>query len=79
VDKGDPSVARVRAEILEYLEHNRSAADTLDGIIEWWLPIGRRMDRDKINLALGLLVADGLVRTTSLIDGTVLYGRESKP
>lgn len=79
MDKSDPSVARVRAAILEYLAHNSRAADTLDGIMEWWLPAEQNMDRDRIELALELLVADGLVRTTSLIDGTILYSRGSKP
>jgi hypothetical protein len=79
VDNGEASVARVRAAILEYLEHNSSAADTLDGIIGWWLPIEQRgIGRDKIDLALELLVADGLVKATSLIAGTILYSRGSK-
>ena len=80
MNTSEAGVARVRAAILEYLEHNSSAADTLDGIVDWWLPIEQRgMDRDKIDLALERLVADGLVKTTCLIDGTVLYSRGSGP
>jgi hypothetical protein len=79
VENGEASVARVRAVILEYLEHNSGAADTLDGIIDWWLPIEQRgIDRDKIELVLELLVADGSVKATSLIEGTILYSRGSK-
>jgi len=79
VDNGEASVACVRAAILEYLEHNSGAADTLDGIIGWWLPTEQRgIGRDKIDLALELLVAEGLVKATSLIEGTILYSRGSK-
>jgi Fe2+ or Zn2+ uptake regulation protein len=72
----EANVARVRSAILAYLERHASAADTREGIIDWWLPIEQRaIDRAVIERALEMLVAEGLLTGTRLVDGTVLYGR----
>jgi hypothetical protein len=79
VDTGETSDARVRAAVLDYLVHNGNAADTLEGIVNWWLPVEQRgIDRSRIELILDRLVADGAVKMTKLIDGTVLYSRVGK-
>jgi hypothetical protein len=53
-----------------------NAADTREGIIDWWLPIEQRaLDRAVIERALGMLVAEGLLVSTRLVDGTALYRR----
>jgi hypothetical protein len=72
----EANVARVRSAILAYLERHANAADTREGIIDWWLPIEQRaIDRAVIERALEMLVAEGLLVGTRLVDGTVLYGR----
>jgi hypothetical protein len=70
----EANVARVRNAILAYLERHANAADTREGIIDWWLPIEQRaFDRAVIERALEMLVAEGLLVGTRLVDGTVLY------
>jgi hypothetical protein len=61
-------------EILAYLEAHQAAADSLEGIVAWWLPRQRYVEaRDLIQESLNRLVARGLIKTTRLPDGTVLY------
>ena len=76
----EADVARVRSAILAYLERHANAADTREGIIDWWLPIEQRvMDRAVIERALELLVAEGVLVGARLVDGTVLYRRAMAP
>jgi hypothetical protein len=79
VQNREADVARVSAAILEYLEHNGNAADTLEGITKWWLPVEQRaMDRTVVERALETLVANGQLQGTRLVDGAVLYRRASR-
>jgi hypothetical protein len=76
VYEDDADVAGARAAILGYLAANANAADTREGIGNWWLPIQyRAMRREIIERALDALVADGLIKATALLDGTLLYRR----
>lgn len=76
----EANVARVRSAILAYLDRHANAADTREGIIDWWLPIEQRaFDRAVIERALEMLVAEGLLTGTRLVDGTVLYRRADAP
>jgi hypothetical protein len=69
------------AEILRYLRAHPQAADTVDGIVMWWLPRQRYEEAvDRVQHALDDLVARGLVDRITLVDGTVLFadrGQES--
>lgn len=51
-----------REEIVEYLRAHPSAADTVDGIIQWWLSRQRyETAKDVIQKALDDLVEQGIV------------------
>ncbi|MFQ5737396.1 MAG: hypothetical protein ACE5JX_00150 [Acidobacteriota bacterium] len=53
---------RVALKVLAYLAQNPDAQDTLEGIVEWWLPecnIGVEVAR--VKRALSILVSDGFV------------------
>ncbi len=64
----------LRESILFYLHQNPSAADSLGGIKNWWLPEQYKETHAlKIEDALQQLVTDGLVKKASLVDGTVIY------
>lgn len=61
-------------EILRYLRAHPQAADTVDGIVMWWLPRQRYEEAvDRVQYALDDLVTRGLVDRITLVDGTVLY------
>jgi hypothetical protein len=80
VETDETSDVRVRAAIFDYLVHHSKAADTLEGVINWWLPVAQRsIDRERLELILGRLVADGAVKAIGLIEGTVLYSRGNIP
>ena len=57
-----------RKQIMEYLRAHPSAADTIDGIIQWWLPLAHEMEREDIESALDDLVKQGLVEYVSTGD-----------
>jgi hypothetical protein len=64
-------------EILAYLHAHPTAADSLEGIVSWWLPRQRYEEaRSRIQACLDRLVERGLVSRTRLADGTVLYSKQ---
>jgi len=63
-----------RLEVLAYLHTHPSAADTLDGIIQWWLPIQRyETARGIIEKALDDLVEQGIVDYVETGDGRRIF------
>lgn len=74
-DKSASDIDCLHDAILHYLHSNPNAADSLDGIMNWWLPkLGyEKVDSENVLQALELLIAKGVVRKVSLMDGTILY------
>jgi hypothetical protein len=67
------SVAR---EILAYLTKRPSACDTLDGILQWWLPRIRLEEAtETVEQALVLLERRHLIDRVALAAGPVMYRR----
>jgi hypothetical protein len=65
---------RVAAEILAYLYEHPNAADTMEGIADWWLPQQRLTENlTLIHAALRLLLARGLIHKRRLPDGQTIY------
>jgi hypothetical protein len=56
----DRAIAR---ESLEYLDAHPEAKDTLDGIVDWWLP-HRRSERAAVERAVSLLLSRGVILET---------------
>jgi hypothetical protein len=64
----------VASAVLSYLQRHPNAADTLDGIVSWWLPQQRyETERQHIKRTLGEMVERGELRRDRLPDGAVLY------
>ncbi|WP_300317809.1 helix-turn-helix domain-containing protein [Accumulibacter sp.] len=70
-----PRLTEVVDAILRYLHSHPEAADTVDGICEWWLPTHWRVDRQRVEAALGRMEVQGLVRRRENADHHVLYSR----
>lgn len=67
-------LARPSDAILRYLWAHPHAADTVDGIVEWWLPRHHHAETvERVQEALDILVVRGWVEQIALADGTVLY------
>lgn len=60
--------------LLDYLEKNPNAGDTLEGIANWWLE-QQRVEQvvDDVAEALDYLVQIGVVRVHKLHDGIPIY------
>ncbi|WP_201316532.1 hypothetical protein [Dyella sp. EPa41] len=72
----------VERAVLAYLHRHPDAADTLDGIVSWWLPQQRyETERERIERVLSVLVERGALRCDRLPDGAVLYAlnRDTRP
>ena len=68
------SSTEIEDAILAYLRSHPEAADTLEGIVEWWLPRQRYATaRAQIARVLGDLVGAGLLRRDRLPGGGELY------
>lgn len=80
VPADDEQVINMAREIWRYLARHPNAADSLEGIQRWWL-IGQR-DAEattKVERALELLIAEGLVVKRKLPDGKAIYsGRKEE-
>lgn len=64
----------VERSVLAYLHSHPQAADTLRGIVNWWLPRQRyEISCRRIEHVLERLVAEGLLHRDELPDGEVLY------
>ena len=64
----------LRLEILEYLHAHPFAADTLDGISQWWLPVRRHeIPKDIIQEALDDLIRQGFVDYVDTGDGRRIF------
>ena len=65
----------LKGAILGSLARHSNAADTVDGIRDWWLnDVVPKPTMDELQIAMDALVADGKIRRTTLIDGSTLYG-----
>lgn len=74
-----PSSQELAELVLAYLHRHPDAADTLDGIVTWWLPLQRfETERGRVERVLDALVADGFLRRDRLPDGSDLYKLEPR-
>jgi hypothetical protein len=73
-ENNNPKSLEQRKAILKYLETHPHAADTLEGIVNWWLPLQRHQDAlEEIEKILEELVEDGQVVKKILPDKKVIY------
>ena len=65
---------RAMRAIEAYLARHAFAADTEDGIVQWWLPeMGVDVPLIEARLALQTLVRDGRIEARALPGGSVIY------
>jgi len=70
-------LARVRAEVLRYLEDHPHAADTAEGVCRWWIRESRfGLSEVTVQKVLETLVSEGHMRKVQLPGGGVVYGRK---
>ena len=70
-DSEDPSL---EVSLKIYLDKNPNAADTVDGVLEWWLPKQSMVEQEAVvRRALDLLVQRKLLLTKRLSDSRTHY------
>ena len=68
------TTAEVTLKLLRYLDQNPNAADTVEGILEWWLPKQSIYEEEKVvKRALDELVKRNLILATSSSDARRHY------
>ncbi len=73
-EENGSAIARIAAEIVDYVRVHDNAADTLDGITDWWITRQRiHEQRRRVEQALAHLCSEGLLAKKVLPDGSVLY------
>lgn len=73
-----PRVTALAAEILRYLDRHPNAADTIEGIAQWWLSTQRLHDSvAQVQAAVDALVDRQLVEALPTIGGRVRYRRRA--
>ncbi len=71
------SERELERSVLDYLRRHPQAADTLRGIVNWWLPQQRYESAlQRIEHVLSRLVVEGRLHCNRLPDGEVLYELE---
>jgi hypothetical protein len=76
VTSEEAEIARLSEAILDYLQRNPEAADTLGGIVNWWLPAEAvHIEASRVERALEQLVAKGFAVKRVLVGGSVVYAR----
>lgn len=66
-------------EITRYVQNHPEAADSLEGIVAWWLPDrDRRCTADHVQEALAQLVSEHRLVRLDLADGRTLYQSADK-
>lgn len=75
LDGSAESRTRRAAEAIEaYIARWPQAADTEEGIAQWWLPrMGVDLPLQDVHAALDRLVRQGVMTRTSLPEGSVIY------
>jgi hypothetical protein len=70
----DSGVEDLAAEILQYLRSHGSAADTAEGIAQWWIKRQRLEESmDQVQLALNYLVDKARIKAKVTHSGSKLY------
>jgi Fe2+ or Zn2+ uptake regulation protein len=72
----DAQLAVVAEAVVRYLDEHPDAADTVEGIAQWWLPASWCVDTRTVQSALARLEAQGAVHRRILADQHELYSRQ---
>lgn len=67
-------------EISRYLQEHDGVADTLEGVVHWWILRQRlQEEQSKVQQAMDYLCAKGVVKVRELPDGEILYSATGGP
>ena len=74
VEEPGPATQRAMQAIERYVAQHPAAADSAEGIAQWWLPaMGIDASMDEVTQALEILVDRGVLERTPLPGGQAIY------
>jgi hypothetical protein len=72
--EGSDANREIEDAVVSYLRNHPDAADTLEGIVLWWLPLQRyEIGKARIERVLAQLIDAGILRGDQLPGGNKLY------
>lgn len=75
-----PPQSAVQQAIEAYLERHPWAADSEQGIAQWWLPtVGMEASPEQVGQALEVLAQRGVVERAPMLGGGVIYRSTRRP
>lgn len=70
----------IARKIRRYLLDHPNAADSLEGIVHWWLVRQQvEFSAEKVKMALDYLVRNDLISKSTTVGGKVVYANLKKP
>ena len=70
----DTNISEIADEIIRYLSAHQNAADSLEGVAQWWISRQRIQEStEQVKKALDLLCEKGLVNATPLVGRNMIY------
>lgn len=70
----DEELQQLAREISAYIAERPEAADTLEGLINWWISRQRLLEAEhNVRRAVEFLVRQGVIEARVLPDGSMLY------
>ena len=75
----DAEVEGIARELERYVSLHSTAADTPEGIARWWLDWSEQPALNRVEVALELLVARGVLARRMLPDGKLIYACATRP
>ena len=80
VDEPGPATQRAMQAIERYVAQHPAAADSAEGIAQWWLPaMGIDASMDEVTQALEILVDRGVLERAPLPGGQAIYRAAPHP
>ena len=77
-DNNDEESKVLAEQIERYLDSHPDAADSLEGIVKWWIPHQQYIESvDKVYKALNYLVENGMLSQKTLSDGSKIYVKKN--
>ena len=72
-------IEEIAGKIRRYLSDHPNAADSLEGIVHWWLVRQQvEFSTENVKKALDYLVSNGLISRSKTLEGKVLYANKKK-
>ena len=75
----DDEIETIARELEQYVSLHPTAADTPEGIARWWFDRPEQPELSRVEAALEILIARGVLASRMLPDGKFIYACATRP